>query len=87
MVRKNRVMKLPHLSFRSIFCTKCKYASKCAGQDNSHTCTKELNKHYCGIYKQFAQGTINVYISKCDTEPHRQKKLRRRAPHASNNES
>lgn len=80
--------KLPHLLIRSIFCTKCEYDSKCAAyRTDSYTCTKELNKHYCGIYRQFAQGTINVYIAKCDLEPHHQKKLRRRVPHASNNES
>jgi len=34
------VITLPHLSLKSIFCTKCKYASKYAGyQDSSHICT------------------------------------------------
>jgi hypothetical protein len=46
----------------SIFKTKCGYASKCgAYRDNSTTCTKESDKHFCGIYKQFEQKTIEMY--------------------------
>jgi len=41
---------------------KCEYASKCtAYRDDSYTCTKELDKCFCGIYKQFAQGKIKIY--------------------------
>ena len=71
MAGENRVMTLTHLPLRCILYTKCKYASKCAGyRDNSHTCTTAFNKGYCGIYRQFAQGAINVYIAKCDLELH-----------------
>jgi hypothetical protein len=46
----------------SILKTKCGYASKCgAYRDNSITCTKESDKHFCGIYKQFEQKTIEIY--------------------------
>lgn len=39
-----------------IFDTKCEYIPRCASyKNNSHTCTKELDKCYCGIYKQFLQ--------------------------------
>jgi hypothetical protein len=45
--------------------TKCEYASKCtAYRETSYTCTKELNKQYCGIYRQFVKGTIKIYYQK-----------------------
>jgi hypothetical protein len=47
-----------------LFKTKCKYALKCeAYRDNSYTCTKELDKRYCGIYRLFVQNTIQVYTT------------------------
>jgi hypothetical protein len=48
----------------SIFKTKCDYYSKCgAFRDNSITCTKEIDKNFCGIYKQFEQNKIVMYIT------------------------
>ena len=45
-----------------LFKTKCKYALKCdAYRDNSYTCTKEVDKHYCGIYRLFVQNAIQMY--------------------------
>lgn len=45
-----------------LFKTKCKYALKCDGyRDNSYTCTKELDKRYCGIYRLFVQNSIQKY--------------------------
>jgi hypothetical protein len=45
-----------------LFKTKCKYALKCeAYRDNSYTCTKPLDKSYCGIYRLFVRNTIKVY--------------------------
>ena len=39
-----------------VFYTECKYKSICSAyQNNSHTCTHEINKSYCGIYKRFLQ--------------------------------
>lgn len=33
---------------------KCEYKAKCAGyKENSETCTKALDKRYCGTYRQF----------------------------------
>jgi hypothetical protein len=47
---------------KGMFRTKCEYALKCAAyRDNSYTCTKELDKCYCGIFRQFAQGIIKAY--------------------------
>jgi hypothetical protein len=46
--------------------SKCEYISKCAAyRANSYTCTKELNKCYCGIYRQFLKGIIKVYDQDC----------------------
>jgi hypothetical protein len=37
-----------------VFDTKCEYTSRCAAyKSDSHTCTDEVDKNYCGIYKQF----------------------------------
>jgi hypothetical protein len=48
----------------SIFKTKCGLALKYgAYRDNSITCTKESDKHFCGIYKQFEQKTIEMYAT------------------------
>ena len=45
-----------------LFNTKCKYALKCDGyRDNSYTCTKELDKRHCGIYRLFVQNAIQMY--------------------------
>ena len=45
-----------------LFKTKCQYALKCeAYRDSSYTCTKELEKHYCGIYRLFVQNAIQKY--------------------------
>ncbi len=45
-----------------LFKTKCKYASKCEGyRENSYTCTKEIDKHYCGIYRLFTKNAIQKY--------------------------
>ena len=45
-----------------LFKTKCKYALKCdAYRDNSYTCTKELDKIHCGIYRLFVQNAIQMY--------------------------
>lgn len=45
-----------------LFKTKCKYALKCDGyRDNSYTCTQELDKRYCGIYRLFVQNAIKMY--------------------------
>ena len=39
-----------------IFNTKCEYRSICTMYKNdSYICTKEVDKSYCGIYKQFMQ--------------------------------
>lgn len=43
-----------------MFYRKCKYALSCAAyQDGSYTCTKEFDKRYCGIYRQFIGGDRN----------------------------
>lgn len=35
----------------------CKYHSKCADfRENSFTCTKSIDKTFCGIYNQFSRG-------------------------------
>lgn len=40
----------------NLFDTRCKYISTCAlYKSDSFMCTKELDKLYCGIYKQFVQ--------------------------------
>lgn len=45
-----------------LFKTKCKYSLKCdAYRENSYTCTKELEKSYCGIYCLFAKNSIQAY--------------------------
>ncbi len=45
-----------------LFKTKCKYALKCdAYRDNSYTCTKGVDKSYCGIYRLFVQNAIQIY--------------------------
>jgi hypothetical protein len=45
-----------------LFKTKCKYALKCdAYRDSSYTCTKELDKRYCGVYRLFVQNAIQMY--------------------------
>jgi hypothetical protein len=47
---------------------KCEYALRCdAYRDDSYTCTKEVNKGYCGIYRQFISGVIKIY--KQDSDP------------------
>jgi len=45
----------------NLFHNKCEYRSRCVGyKDNSYTCTKTLDKNYCGIYNQFLQETWNI---------------------------
>jgi len=40
----------------NIFDTRCEYISECAlYKEDSFMCTKELDKYYCGAYKQFLQ--------------------------------
>jgi len=40
----------------NIFDTRCEYISECAlYKEDSFMCTKELDKYYCGVYKQFLQ--------------------------------
>jgi hypothetical protein len=42
------------LGITNLFDVKCEYTSRCAGYKNdSYTCTKALDKRYCGIYKLF----------------------------------
>jgi len=42
----------------NLFDTRCEYISTCALYKNdSFMCTKELDKSYCGIYKQLLQQT------------------------------
>jgi hypothetical protein len=46
----------------NLFKFNCRYMSKCNGyRDNSVTCIKELDKSFCGIYKQFEQSKIEIY--------------------------
>ena len=41
-----------------LFDTKCEYRSICAMYKNdSYICTKEVDKSYCGVYKQFVKKT------------------------------
>jgi hypothetical protein len=40
----------------------CEYALKCAAYiADSYTCTKDLDKSYCGIFRQFKKGRIKKY--------------------------
>lgn len=53
-------MKFFNIAFgtTNLFHNKCEYRSRCVGyKDNSYTCTKTLDKNYCGIYNQFLQET------------------------------
>jgi hypothetical protein len=37
--------------------TECEYKSKCDPPNpDGHTCTKELDKSYCGIFRDFERG-------------------------------
>lgn len=39
----------------------CKYALSCAAyRDDSYTCTKDSDKYYCGIYRQFICRAIKI---------------------------
>lgn len=42
-----------------LFDTKCEYISVCAMyKKDSYVCTEEVDKSYCGIYKQFLQNNL-----------------------------
>lgn len=46
-----------------LFDTRCEYISTCAlYKDDSFMCTKELDKHYCGAYKQYKKRPKMLYI-------------------------
>lgn len=45
----------------NLFHNKCEYRSRCAGyKDDSYTCTKTLDKNYCGIYNHFLQEASEI---------------------------
>jgi hypothetical protein len=40
----------------NIFDARCEYTSTCAMyKDDSYICTKEVDKSYCGVYKQLLE--------------------------------
>lgn len=46
----------------NLFDTSCEYKSRCPMYKmDSYICAKEVDKSYCGIYKQFSQEDLKPY--------------------------